>query len=583
MIRGYDGRHLAKPKKTYYKNLPSKSLPGTAENVCAGVVVQPVFGLDSRDCGVHQTPPSHIAVGAGTFDGSVGYVTNGVCAKVVVPPVFMLDSRDSEVTQTHSSRFTVAAGTSSSGAASVKYATLPTVQSSVMSHNVQFRSKRKQIYSSPGVSRQLFTAVAMDVGLSSNDFGDDCPTVLVPPLFSSDSDDSDYSGTVGDAFDGGDDDDHCMRSNLLADVQFISERKRDRRVVPEVYAILGSPDVICSSCNARMWREERANKNVTKGIPLFSLCCMKGSIKLPPVPPTPPYLMELYTHPQNAANFHRMIRMYNCMFCFTSTDGNIDNFINRGGAPYIYRLNGQNHHVFGSLIPIDNKTPKFCQLYIYDTVNEVDNRLRWLRLEDQYTVNQEVVQGLIAMLDETNELVQKFRQQRDRWESEEICELEVTLKVSRSESGRENHVVPSDEVAGIMVGDDDNTCGFRDIIMDDKVQGLVRASYVHPKLMSLKYPILFPWGEDGFHPRIKFHKTANNSSGSRGYLSMKDYYCYSFQVREYEGMTPRLGGRLFQQYIVDAYSSVEQTRLWWFRTNQTILCNELYSHICVSV
>lgn len=48
-------------------------------------------------------------------------------------------------------------------------------------------------------------------------------------------------------------------------------------------------------------------------------------------------------------------------------------------------------------------------------------------------------------------------------------------------------------------------------------------------------------------------------------------------------MTPRLGGRLFQQYMIDAFSSIEQTRLWWFRTHQTVLRNELYSHICDSV
>lgn len=48
-------------------------------------------------------------------------------------------------------------------------------------------------------------------------------------------------------------------------------------------------------------------------------------------------------------------------------------------------------------------------------------------------------------------------------------------------------------------------------------------------------------------------------------------------------MTARLGGRLFQQYVVDAFSSIEQTRLWWFRKNQTILRNELYSNICDSV
>lgn len=48
-------------------------------------------------------------------------------------------------------------------------------------------------------------------------------------------------------------------------------------------------------------------------------------------------------------------------------------------------------------------------------------------------------------------------------------------------------------------------------------------------------------------------------------------------------MTTRMGGRLFQQYMVDACYGIEQTRLWWFRKNQTILRNELYSNICDSV
>lgn len=44
---------------------------------------------------------------------------------------------------------------------------------------------------------------------------------------------------------------------------------------------------------------------------------------------------------------------------------------------------------------------------------------------------------------------------------------------------------PFDEVAGIMVGDTDQTCGQRDILIDDKIEGLKRVSYVHPKLMAL--------------------------------------------------------------------------------------------------
>lgn len=228
------------------------------------------------------------------------------------------------------------------------------------------------------------------------------------------------------------------------------------------------------------------------------------------------------------------------MFSFTSTGGNIDHSINKGMVPYIYRLNGQDHHIFGSLIPDDSETPKFCQLYIYDTANEVSNRLRWVNPGDQTSVDSDVVQGLITMLDETNELVHKFRQQRDRFESGEIVDLEVTLKVFRAENGRENHVGPSNEVAGIIVGDTEDTCGFRDIVIDDKIKGLVRASYVHPKLMALQYPLLFPRGEDGFHPRIKFIKGAENATRSRGYLSMKDYYQYTLHVRSNEGLYLRL-------------------------------------------
>lgn len=82
--------------------------------------------------------------------------------------------------------------------------------------------------------------------------------------------------------------------------------------------------------------------------------------------------------------------------------------------------------------------------------------------------------------------------------------MEITLKVCRSKSGRENYIFFTDVVAGIMVGDNDDTCEKRDIIIDDKIHGLVRVSYVHPKLMALQYPLLFPLGEDGSPPQKKF-------------------------------------------------------------------------------
>ncbi|XP_063943538.1 uncharacterized protein LOC108197869 [Daucus carota subsp. sativus] len=357
-----------------------------------------------------------------------------------------------------------------------------------------------------------------------------------------------------------------------------------RHQVPTGYASLGPPTECCNKCHAIMWKEERVNKNVTKGIPKFSTCCGQGTIKLPPTPPTPDYLMHLYTDKNKSKHFKQNIRLYNAMFSFTSTGGKVDYSINRGRAPYVYRLNGQNHHVFGTLIPDDGKDPKFCQLYIYDTEHEVQNRMKWVRVDDGEPVNSEIVEGLIRMLDETNQLVRKFRQARDRFKEQPIRNLRIKMKVCRSESGRENNIGPSDEVAAVLVGDINTTVGERDIIIekthiDPNVKVYERICSVHPSLMALQYPLLFPMGEDGYHDEIPYVDPDNQNKKKRKRITMKEYYSYKLQVRKNEGLTVRLGGRLFQQYVVDAFSTVEQARLWWLRTHQKILRSDLYTNI----
>nr|GEW28555.1 hypothetical protein [Tanacetum cinerariifolium] len=52
-------------------------------------------------------------------------------------------------------------------------------------------------------------------------------------------------------------------------------------------------------------------------------------------------------------------------------------FQNNGSVnqlPEIQKLNVQNHHLIGTLLPEEGKPPKFCQLYIVDTENEVTNK-----------------------------------------------------------------------------------------------------------------------------------------------------------------------------------------------------------------
>jgi hypothetical protein len=66
--------------------------------------------------------------------------------------------------------------------------------------------------------------------------------------------------------------------------------------------------------------------------------------------------------------------------------GNIDKDINNAKGPYVFRINGQVHHRIGSLLPLPHQSPKFAELYISDTKNEIQNRIRALKKKNQQKV-----------------------------------------------------------------------------------------------------------------------------------------------------------------------------------------------------
>lgn len=63
------------------------------------------------------------------------------------------------------------------------------------------------------------------------------------------------------------------------------------------------------------------------------------------------------------------------MFAFTSPGANVDKSLFKGKGPTTYRIHGQSCHLIRSLLSMDGKPRKFAQLYIYDTENEIENRI----------------------------------------------------------------------------------------------------------------------------------------------------------------------------------------------------------------
>lgn len=102
-----------------------------------------------------------------------------------------------------------------------------------------------------------------------------------------------------------------------------------------------------------MWYGERINKDKKSLNPRFSLCCDDGKIQLPILEKPPDILKELlFGNSRQSKNFQTYIRSYNLMFAFTSPGAKIDRTLNTGRGPPLFRIQGQNRHLIGSLLPM---------------------------------------------------------------------------------------------------------------------------------------------------------------------------------------------------------------------------------------
>ena len=233
------------------------------------------------------------------------------------------------------------------------------------------------------------------------------------------------------------------------------------------YANLGPPNAVCRHCSAIMWNVERNNKSYKNAAPVFSLCCKSGQVVLPLEQPPPEPLSSPLSGGPKSKHFRQNIHVYNCMFAMCSSGGKVDHNINRGGAPFCFKIRGQNMHFIGSLLPPDGAPPKFCQLYIYDTENEVTNRINAVGSPDD--IDPEIVAALTRMLDENNKLVAYFRRAQQRFNNSDQPEFKLILISSQTENGRPNIIGHSNEVAGLIVSADADTSGCRDVVVETRL------------------------------------------------------------------------------------------------------------------
>ncbi|KAL5190708.1 Replication protein A DNA-binding subunit B [Glycine soja] len=287
------------------------------------------------------------------------------------------------------------------------------------------------------------------------------------------------------------------------------------------YSDLGDQAMQCINCNAKMWYDERISKGRNTTSQKFSLCCGDGKVELPLLQSPPKYLERLLFDGKasDSKNYQCNIRTYNMIFAFTSAGIKLDKSINESRGPPTIRIQGQPCHRIGNLLPMPGKQPKFSQLYIFDTQNEIENRVN--TMSQHVGIQPEIVSTLGQMLDEYNVHAKNFRMARDKLADTQVDNVKLRLIATCEKDDRTYNLPNVSEVAALIVGDFDPD-SRRDIIVETQNGELQRIHELHSSYLGLQYPLLFPYGEDGYRPDILHRCTPSSRKRKRNCLTMRE-------------------------------------------------------------
>ncbi len=135
-------------------------------------------------------------------------------------------------------------------------------------------------------------------------------------------------------------------------------------------------------------------------------------------------------------------------------------------------------------------------------------------------------------------------------------DLKLRLITSRTKDARRYNVLTADEVAALMVGDGSEVVNRRDVVLAQQAGLFQRISGLHVGYMALHYLLLFPYGEDGWHPKIPLNGVVADANLDEDHagkfdlqikhynVTMAEFYGYRLQHRDIDGIALLRGDRL---------------------------------------
>ncbi|KAF1859963.1 hypothetical protein Lal_00028147 [Lupinus albus] len=118
---------------------------------------------------------------------------------------------------------------------------------------------------------------------------------------------------------------------------------------------------------------------------------------------------------------------------------------------------------------------------------------------------------------------------KERYQHESMSDLRLKLIADRVTDGRIYNMPTVSEVAALIVGGVDNP-SKRDIILEKQSGKLKRINELHTSYLGYQYPLLFPYGEDGYRHDVCYSSTCSRQY-KRNRVTIKDWLCFRLQAR----------------------------------------------------
>ncbi|MBW0471262.1 hypothetical protein O181_010977 [Austropuccinia psidii MF-1] len=349
-----------------------------------------------------------------------------------------------------------------------------------------------------------------------------------------------------------------------------NEKSINMRFSWEIPLNIGNCNDECNSCGALHWHKERNQAHKNKEKTDFSICCQHGSFKLPHdsllSDKLDPFLQKMFfSNSKCGKQFRNQSRLYNNSLSFTSAGVKLDKEV-QGHGTYCFRVKGQLFHNIGSIFPDKGQTAKFAQIFVVGDsgVGEVNHRIKNINAK----ISHDILLSWQKFLNANNPYAKIYRSAKFII-GDELTQTYALRSLEGQVLNPSSYNKPTANEIAMVITDGTGKQSPRDIVLHRMGGNLQHIQDSHSGYLALRYPLLFPYGEQHWHPNSKLLNTKRK-------VSQTEWYAYLLFDRINIISLPLHAKRLFQEFVVDLYICIESNRLQYIRSNQQQLKVDMY-------